>query len=215
MLIAVEDLVKEIRVALDRNNNSTPLIECDDIDTLTLNELIESKIAEAARIIEVNAPVYLLEGGKDFAGSIEWFDGEVGKGGGRIALPSDFLRLVSFKMSDWCRAVTVAITDDHPLYERQSSKYRGVKGCPQDPIVAIVNQPVGQVLEFYSSYAGDTVTIQRSRYIAIPKIEEGWIDICDKLRPAVVHYAAAMVAQIMGLADLSTTLLNISTELQK
>lgn len=214
MQFEVEQIIKEVRVALDRNNDSAPLIATDDIDTLTLDEIIESKIAEATRIVEVNAPTFLLEGGKDFANSVDWL-GEVGKSSGRIHLPDDFLRLVSFKMSDWVRAVSVVITDDHPLYEMQSSRYPGIRGCPQDPIVAIVTQPIGQVLEFYSCDGGEDVYIQRARYIPIPKIEDGHIDICEKLRPAVVHYTAALVAQIIGQADLATSLINISNELQK
>lgn len=214
MLFQVADIVRDVRVALDRNNNSTPLLDVGDIDTLTLDEIIESKLPEATRIVEANVPVHMLEGGKDFADSIKW-DGEVGKSSGRIHLPDDFLRLVSFKMSDWSRGVSVVITDDHPLYERQSSRYPGIRGCPQDPIVALVTQPIGQVLEFYSCEGGKDVYIQRARYIPIPKIEDGFIDISEKLRPAVVHYAASLVAQTIGQTDLSSTLLTISNELQK
>lgn len=214
MLFEVAELVKDIRVALDHNNNSEALLDLGDIDTLMLDEVIESKIADAARIVEQNAPVYMLEGGKDFANSVAW-TGEVGKSSGFIHLPDDFLRLVSFKMSDWDKSVSSVITDDHPLYDLQSSRYPGIKGNPQNPIVAIVTMPIGQVLEFYSCTGGEHVFIQRSRYIPIPKIEDEHIDICAKLRDAVVYYAASLVAQTIGHADLAANLLNVSNELQK
>lgn len=214
MLFDVAEIVRDVRIALDQNNNSQPLLDTDDIDTLSLNELIESKIADAARVVILNVPNYLLEGGENLADSVDW-DDEIGKGSGRIHLPDNFLRLVSFKMSDWSRSVSTAITDDHPLYALQSSRYPGIRGCPQDPIVAIVTQPIGQVLEFYSCTGGEHVYIQRARYIPIPKIVDGFVDICEKLRPATIYYTASLVAQTIGHADLAANLLNISNELQK
>lgn len=214
MLYDVAGLVKEVRIAIDQNNNSAPLLDIEDVDTLSLDELIASKIADAARVVENQAPAYMLEGGVDFASSVGW-DDKVGVGSGYMHLPDDFLRLVSFKMSDWSKSVSTAITDDNPLYDRQSSRFAGIRGCPQKPVVAIVTQPIGQVLEFYSCSGGANVFVRRARYIPIPKIADGNIDICEKLKPAVIYYTASLVAQIIGHAELSTTLLNMSNELQK
>ena len=214
MLFEVAEIVRDVRIALDQNNCSTPLLATGDIDTLTLDELIENKIADATRVVENQAPAYMLEGGIDFSGSVGWH-GEHGLGSGYMHLPDDFLRLVSFKMSDWSRSVSTAITDEDPLYDRQSSRFAGIRGCPQKPVVAIVTQPIGQVLEFYSCNGGADVFVRRARYIPIPKIVDGNIDICKKLKPAVVYYTAALVAQIIGHADLSATLLNMSNALQR
>ena len=214
MVYEVSDIMQDIRIALDQNMTSTQLIDTGDIDTLSLDELIESKIADAARIVESNAPIHLLEGGKDITHSVGW-NGRVGLGSGYIHLPDDFLRLVSFQMSDWSRAVSIAISEDHPLYARQQSRYAGARGCPQKPVVAITTQPIGQVLEFYSCTAGENVYVKRARYIPIPKIEDGNIELCHKLKPAIVYYAAHLVALTIGQADLATTLLNICNELQK
>lgn len=214
MLYEVAEIVKDIRIALDQNNSSAPLLDTGDIDTLLLDELIESKIADAARAVANTAPVWLLEGGKDFADSVGWMDG-VGNGGGFIHLPSDYLRLVSFQMSDWVRSVSSVITEEHPLYSRQSSRYPGIRGNPQNPIVALVTYPVGLCLEFYSCTGGEHVYIKRARYIPIPKIEDGHIDICEKLRPSTTYNAASLVAQSIGHADLAATLLNFSNELLK
>ena len=214
MVYEVRDIMQDIRIALDQNMTSTQLIDTGDIDTLSLDEIIESKIADAARIVESVAPIHLLDGGKDFSNSVGW-NGQVGLGSGFIHLPDDFLRLVSFQMSDWSRAISIAISEDHPLYARQSSRFAGIRGCPQNPVVAITTQPIGQVLEFYSCTAGDKVYVKRARYIPIPKIEEGCIELCHKLKPAIVYYAAYLVALSIGQADLATTMLNISNELQK
>jgi len=212
MIYTVDELKREIRVALDMNNSSTPLSELGDVDTLTLEDVIESKIADAARVVESIAPMPLLDTGEAFAVSIGW-DSAIGYGSGHIRLPDDFLRLISFQMSDWDYAVTEAITETSPLYSRQHSRFPGIRGCPQKPVVAIIMQPIGLVMEFFSCTGGNGVYVKRARYIPIPKIEDGNIKICEKLKPAVVYYAAYMTALTIGEAEQANTLLAMSKEL--
>lgn len=214
MVFNVDDLKREIRIALDQNMNSTPLLDVGDIDTLSLDDIIESKIEDAARLVMRDAPLHLLDGGKAFGESIKWFSRE-GVGGGYIALPSDFLRLVSFQMSDWSYPVNVAITEDHPLYPLQSSRYAGIKGNPQRPVVALSSQPIGLVLEFYSCEAGEGVYVKRATYLPIPKINGGQIIFSEKLKSSVVYYAAYLTALSIGNGDLATVLLNTSKELMQ
>ena len=118
-------------------------------------------------------------------------------------------------MSDWSRPVTTAISEDDPQYELQSSRYPGIRGCPQNPIVAITQQPVGLVLEFYSCTAGEHVYVKRARYIPFPKIVNGSIELCEKLKPAIVYYAAYLTALSIGDSDLATSMVTISKELMK
>lgn len=214
MVFLVDNLKREIRIALDQNMNSTPLLDVGDIDTLSLDDIIESKIEDAARLVMRDAPLHLLDGGKAFGESIHWFSRE-GVGGGYIALPSDFLRLVSFQMSDWSYPVNIAITEDHPLYPLQSSRYAGIKGNPQRPVVALSSQPIGLVLEFYSCEAGEGVYVKRATYLPIPKINGGQIIFSEKLKSSVVYYAAYLTALSIGNGDLATVLLNTSKELMQ
>jgi hypothetical protein len=58
---AVSDLVKEVKVLLDRNQESAGLLAPSDSDTLSQAELIESKIVDAARIILSDAPEDMVE----------------------------------------------------------------------------------------------------------------------------------------------------------
>ena len=57
--------MEEIRVILDQNKVSTQLLDAGDIDTLTLDEIIRSKIVDATRVVVLNAPNHLLDGGVD------------------------------------------------------------------------------------------------------------------------------------------------------
>jgi hypothetical protein len=210
----ISELKREIRIALDQNTSSEPLAALGDIDTLSLDDIIESKIADAARIVESTAPAHLLDSGEAFGNSIGW-DSEPGYGSGHIHMPDDFLRLVCFQMSDWSYAVTVAISEDSELYAMQRSRYPGIRGCPESPVVAITSQPIGLVLEFYSCTAGPNVYVRRARYIPIPHIVGNGIELCEKLKPSIVYYAAYLVALSTGNSYLATSMLNISNELQK
>lgn len=205
----VENIIKEVKVALDENVSSTALADIGDVDTLTNDEIIASKVVDAARIVMVNAPVHLLDNGKPFGESIAWDDERCC---GKIHLPDDFLRLVSFKMSDWDMAVTVAITEESPLYLRQQSSFAGVRGNCHRPIVAITQQPVGLVLEFYSC-SSCAATITRARYIPMPRIRNHRIEVPEKLKAAIVYYIAYLTALTTGNGNGATACLAIAKEL--
>jgi hypothetical protein len=214
MNFEVENIKQEVKIALDQNMSSEQLLDISDIDTLTFDQIIESKIADAARVVLLNAPNHLLDGGSSFGQSISWFSRE-GLSGGYIVLPNDFLRLVSFQMSDWTRAVTTPISENDPLYELQSSRFPGIRGCPQNPIVALCSQSIGLVLEFYSCTAGAGVTVKKATYIPIPKIISGYISFSEKLKPAIIYYTAYLTALSVGQADLAAVMLNTSKELMQ
>lgn len=208
----VSDIVLEAKVALDENVDSSALSGLGDVDTLKLDEIVESKVVDAARIIETNAPAHLLDSGKAFGESIGW-DGQPGYGAGYIHLPDDFMRLVCFQMSDWDYAVTLAITEDSPQYQMQRSRFAGVRGNPQKPVVAITSQPIGLVLEFFSCYSGENAFIKKARYIPMPRIRNGKIELCEKLRRAVVYYTAYLAALSLGDGDAAAALLATAREL--
>lgn len=212
----VEDLITAAKVAIDENVSSEPLAALGDLDTLTLDEIIRSKIEDAARLVEEGAAHYLLDAGKPFGASVEW-ESQEGYGAGRVKLPDDFMRLVTFRMSDWYKPVTEAITEEHPLYLQQSSRYAGVRGNPERPVVAITHGAAGQVLEFYSCQAGPGVCVRTARYLPLPKIyKDGgkeYIDLCPKLQRAVVYRLASMACAIVGHSELAALLLGTSNEL--
>ena len=218
---SVEELVKEVRVALDENATSEQLSGFGDSETLTLDAIIESKIEGAAKVTELNAPFHLLDGGEGFCdsenpiadNSVAWASGEVGIGYGVAKLPDDFLRLVSFKMSDWDYAVTTAITESDPRYAMQHSRYGGIKGNPQRPVVAVVQRPSGLCLQFFTCRGGAEVTVEIAQYIPIPRIADGKISVCEKLKPAIVYYAAYQTALTLGSSELAAALLLMAKEL--
>ena len=206
------DLVHDIRVALDENMSSASLIELGDADSLSLDEVIKSKIEEAARLVILASPSHLLGSGVPFGKSIGWHSA-AGYGSGYVIVPDDFLRLVIFQMSDWSRAVYDFITPEDPKYNLQSSRYPGLRGNPQKPVVAITNSSVGRMLEFYSCSSGDEAHIKQAAYIPEPRILGDVIFLCEKLKEPTIYEAAHFVASTMGETEKAAALLNISKQL--
>lgn len=212
----LSDLVKEVRVVMDKNMTSTALSGLDDVDTLSVDDIIKASIPRGARIVETSAPFHLLGRGEPFSGTIYW-PKSVGIGSGHIHLPDDFLRLVCFQMSDWVRPASEAITQDSPLYAMQSSEYAGIRGNPHNPVVAIVPWSTGLELEFYSCTVGSDVYVRRARYLPIPTItgdgDSATVNISEKLKDAIVYYSGGLAASSMGLVDLSSALITHSGSL--
>lgn len=212
MLYDIGVIQRDVRVALDQNANSAPLVELGDIDTLSINEIISGKIVESAIAVERVAPFHLLGTGKAFADSIYW-EGEIGKGWGVVLLPDDFFRLLSFQMSDWETAVYNPITPSEPLYKLQSSRIPGIRGTPQKPVCAIVPAPVGLTLEFYSCTGGETVKVERAQYLPRPVLTENGIDIPEWCYNSVINYCAGMVCAAYGSKEQAELLYKQSSDL--
>lgn len=208
MIVQAENMAKAVRVAIDMNHNSTPLLADEDLDTESFDEIIYAKLCDAIRMVEMEAPLNLLEQGHQFGEAVTW--GEKGKGW--ILLPNDFMRLVVFKMSDWRYAISEAITQDDPIYTRQFSKWKGICGNPERPVVAIVNRAEGHVLEFFSCN-DNKATIDQAVYIPLPKIDaDGGIDVSEKCYRAAVYRAAGLALASIG-DQLSTTMIELSKSL--
>lgn len=193
----IETVSQDVRIAIDENKTSEQLLGDEDIDTLSLNEIVRSKIEEAVRRVETTAPTFLLEEGHTFGDSVFWEDNN----SGWTLLPDDFMRLIAFRMSDWERTCHNAISVDDPLYDLQSSRFKGVRGNVQKPVCAVVNRAEGKALEFYSCNSEEAY-VKRATYLPYPKIddEEG-IDINERCYTAVVYTTAALVLTAYGAND--------------
>ena len=186
--------MQDVRICIDENMQSDALIESGDIDTLSLDEIIKSKILEAVQRVHRDAPNYLLEGGHNFGDAVYWRELE----SGWVLLPKDFLRLVVFEMDDWEQAVYQAISTDDPEYEKQRSRFKGIRGTAQRPVCAIAIRPEGRVLEFYSCKSKNA-QVSRAMYIPYPKIDEdGGVDISERCYNAVIYTAAGLTLLTYG-----------------
>lgn len=215
MKYEIGDIKREVRITLDENSVSVPLVIEMDNDTLSLDELIESKVIDAVKSVTQSAPSHLLDGGVEFARCVEWEKGLVGKGMRFTALPEDFMRLVVFQMSDWRRPVLDVISDADPRYFMQKSKFSGIRGGVEKPVCAITTYPDGRMMEFYSCAGGSNVSVRIAKYIPYPIITDGKIEICKKLYSSVVYYIAGLVAATLKDKEQSALLFSFAKDLLK
>ena len=95
--------MEAVRVTLDENQVESEYL-ATGTDNMELDELIRAKLAVAVRSVIEMCPSQLLDAESLDLVSVKPVD--AGNGCGYILLPDDFLRLVSFKLKSWNRAVT-------------------------------------------------------------------------------------------------------------
>lgn len=196
----LDKITKDVRVALDQNMSSAALIEIGDVDTLSLDEIIRSKILDAVRRIHSDAPPHLIDGGYNFGDAVYWND-DGRENSGWVLLPEDFMRFVVFMMDDWERPAFSAIDVNNPLYARQSSRFKGIRGTPQKPVCAVSVRPEGRVLEFFSCNS-EEAHVSRAVYLPYPKIDKyGAVEICSRCYDAIVYTVAALTLMTYGDPD--------------
>lgn len=209
MVYKIQSISRDVRIAIDENKTSEQLITDEDIDTLSLNEIVSSKVVEAVRRVLTEAPVHLLDGGIPFGDAVYWRNGC----SGWILLPEDFMRLLIFKMSDWERPVYEPITAADPQYQLQFSRYKGLRGNTQKPVVAIVSRAEGRALELFSCNS-TAATVEQAVYLPLPKVDiDGGIEIPERCYMSVVYEAASLVLATLGRVDQSTMMSDLSKQL--
>ena len=207
-IYSLEGIAKDVRIAIDRNGASAALKDLGDVDTLTIDEIIMSKVVEAVKRVHSIAPAHLLDGGYFFGDSIHWPDENPGCGW--VSLPDDFMRFISFKMDDWARGVFTCMSTDDVEYEKQSLPFKGVRGTPLSPKCFISIRPEGRIMEFYSS-KNNSAKVSFANYLPYPKIENNSVRICEKCYDGVVYTIAGLVMATVGDVDKS----NVFNELAK
>lgn len=205
---AVSELVKEVKVLLDRNQESAGLLTPTDSDTLSQGDLIQSKIVDAARIILKDAPASMLDG-KTFDGlNTAWAETN-GAYVGTVYLPSDMIRLLNVKASDWNRSAEI-ITEEDDAYKIQCSRF-GVRGNPERPIAALIHNSGNRYLELFTSKS-NTATVSLT-YVGMPFISEGNIDLPETLKDSIVYMAGYLTCISLGDTDTASGLLGVARKL--
>ena len=205
---AVSDLVKEVKVLLDRNQESAGLLSPSDSDTLSQAELIESKIVDAARIILSDAPEDMVEGTL-CTNSVTWTDSN-GYYVGEMVLPTDILRILSVKAEGWNRPAEI-ISESDDSYKYQKCKY-GVRGNPERPIAAIVHTANGKSIELYTSKKNDATLA--FIYVKVPSITtEQKISLPSVLKDAILYMAGYLTCVSLGDTDTASKFIEVARKL--
>ena len=205
---AVSDLVKEVKVLLDRNQESAGLLAPSDSDTLSQAELIESKIVDAARIILSDAPEDMVEG-TSCTNDVTWKYSS-GYYVGNMVLPTDILRILSVKADGWNRPAEI-ISESDDSYKYQNCKY-GVRGNPERPIAAIVHTANGKSIELYTSKKNDATLA--FIYVQVPSITtEQKISLPSVLKDSIIYMAGYLTCISLGDTDTASKFIEVARKL--
>lgn len=223
MQVAESTIISDVRVAMDENTAITAFTDSDgtviDTDTLEMEEIIKSKIADGVNAVRKAAPLSMLDLTRKASGEdwpVTWIDDD--KCIGEVEIPEDYLKLVMFKMSDWAHAATTPIAADTALYHQQFSEWKGVRGNPSRPNIAIAaDTTTGKdVIQFFSCDSTEATAeltyIKRCPGSTGSSENTGSYEIEAPIYRAMVLKVASLVAATYANGDLAQLLNQMAQE---
>jgi hypothetical protein len=166
-----------------------------------LDLLINAHLDECTKDICLSAPLSVLY---PQSADVEGVAFSEGSKTGYVVLPLNFLRLSSFKMSDWTREINIPIKTENPEYLKQSNIY--LRGTVNKPVAAINWKTVTEeetasqrrILEYYSVNLLHTV----DKLLYIPEsLTDDFILVNPNLLDSLAWQTAGKIMQITGLMD--------------
>lgn len=224
MQYPVAQIVEQVKIILDQNQTESSIISQED-NTLELVAIIRQKILHAARHLLETSDVSVIDCGKTISITPEEID-DVGWGelsAWKAILPSDYLRLLTLKMTDWRRGVHVTIPVESAEYSQLRSGYIGITGNPERPVVA-EGQHIGSIdnavvqwreIEAYTSATGEC---DEFRYCPIPIYytptgeTADYLDFPEKLYRMLLYQTGSFVAATYKDTALAQLLMNMVYE---
>lgn len=182
-------IVEKAYKCLDEVYPDTPL--SSDIEEFRVADFVDDAIRFIGRV----APVRALGTGTSFAPKKEGestttqTDDDSYLRVNPVPLPSGFVRLIAFQMSDWALPVTDALYSDNPRYRQQADPI--LMGTPKRPIVFICDGDTN--LEYYSS----TGTIAKAQAFVVSETA----NYPDQLSEAIAWKTAELVLSVMNDAQ--------------
>lgn len=190
-----EEIVNRALLCLAESiNNGTEFAEQDTFP-------IEQFVDEAGRRVIMLAPLRALgQGDTTAVPTPKTFEDGVYT----ATLPTNFARLITFKLSSWKRSVREVIYDTDPTYAWQL--HPATRGGEEKPVVAITKG--GTELEAYSSNSNNA-SIADFACITYKDAD----DVPEKLAEATAWMTASLYLASMGEMDMSKVLESKSIEM--
>lgn len=209
----VDTLIADVRTAIDENTSIAAFTDSGgnivDTDTLEMEDIIRSKVIDGINAVHRVAPLDMLELSSSFP-TVMWTNKN--KGIGYVRLPSDFLRLGLFKMTDWAFGVSEALSPLSEAYRQQFSEWCGVRGNPLRPVIAIsADSGAGRsILQFFS--CASTNATAELMYVKALTEEAERYEVEAQLYRAIVLKTAALTASAYTNADVMKMLNSLCNE---
>ena len=212
MRYSTDDFLKDVRVAYDENVETEAMGRFDDDATLRLEDIMRSKAGDALEEVALTAPLRVLDF-EDYRGAAVTWDGETMHG--RVTLPPNWLRQVSFKMSDWERACYQMHDASEALYGMQRASAAGVGGTWERPVCFVVamgydaketDYAKRRQIEFFSCKSR-AATVAECLYVARPVFDEaGMFEYSERAYRGAVLKCASLTALTYGNTNMGEVL---------
>lgn len=153
-------LINKVKTRIDEVCASGDVIvEVDVENTKPYDSIIDELLDESALEVLLKAPFYRLNVTSATVTAKEEYKGSKI---GTITLPTDFLRLVSFSMSDWQQPVTSFAIQGDEIAKKQANKY--LRGGVAKPVAVLSKNSSGYSATYYSTNA-ETHSVTEFLYI--------------------------------------------------
>ena len=169
MTVPLTQVYADVRVQMNASIETPPLLSSDHEPPTVLNRLIRGALLTSWRELLLARPQDATDVALPLEGDIHWM-GRPGHGAGWMALPADYLTLVTFRMNDWHRAATIVSAGSN-AHARQQSRVAAIHGNPWRPVVVTGPSAFGQRLTFYTSQGGNRAALTEALYLPLPRVE--------------------------------------------
>lgn len=194
-------ILKEVLARMDE------ISELNTIDVLP-NGVVDKLLDESAYALLMFAPASIVPLSAFTLGTVAGTN-SAGVLVSRVKLPTDFVRIVRFQLTDWDRPAKL-IDVDSPEYSMQFNEF--TYGGKSRPVIALVSDPVdGLSLEFYRLVTDDEPTALVAQCVLKTSVE----NFAGELLTALFYFTAANAFQVYGMANEQTAAMNKVVELFK
>ena len=204
----VEELIKKVRITMDENSSSSRLAEIKDIDSLQLDDLIRESIIAGVKYVHAKSDVTELTDDvtKD-ASSSPVKEEMVGteKYIQYIDCPSDFHVLSSIKMSKWKKPIRVLSSLNNVNEDMELCPYYGIGSDKESPAVYLTERNGNRVF-MACSCDEEGSTLETFRYLPLPSIKEGNIQIINGREDDCAYAIAYNVFMSLGDASMASAM---------
>lgn len=226
MNLTITDAIRDVRIVLD------DILKDSDNDFEADKDMeIEAALKRACRELLMEVPAEYLQPTviRDVEGSTDPTPSQVKNtdGTGYVVLPSDYMRLVAFKLWSWAGVVRETI--DPLSDEARQQVSRWTRGTPQKPkAMADVDQNGNKILRYWTAgmYNSPTASaldsvynhkIEYLSYVAEPSPTEKTITVAlkENMRDKIIYRAAGLFLVGKKELDLAKVYFNLSQVLSQ
>lgn len=198
--MTVGEIIESVRWCFDEEQmDSADFRNASSNDNTLMNNIIKSKIGDAVRWIALYSPAELLGGSDSSAATGIMVDTTLTPtaitdgNGGKLTMPSDFIRLVRVRVSGWHRAILTPVAEDSEEYLQFRDEY-GAQATLDRPMAALIEKANKEV-EVWPTGSSAEITYISDPSVNISSSESESTDVPlpPRAKSAFIYYLAFLV----------------------